>query len=88
MSTADAPVDAPVDEWNTLPWQHYEQQVFKLQKRISQASRRDDRQLLHGHCHDAKTAMDGNRRHAVGGATVTGYPVEEPDEVKVSRPVL
>jgi RNA-directed DNA polymerase len=47
-----------------------------------------NRQLLHGHCHDVKTAMDGNRRQAVGGATVTGDPVEEPDEVKVSRPVL
>lgn len=43
MSTAAA----PVYEWNTLPWKHYEQQVFKLQKRIYQASRRDDVITVH-----------------------------------------
>jgi RNA-directed DNA polymerase len=44
--------------------------------------RRDNWQLLHGHCHDAKTAAD-----AVG-AHDKGYVTEEPDEVKISRPVL
>jgi RNA-directed DNA polymerase len=39
-------------------------------------------QLLHGHCHDAKTAADAVGAHAKGCVT------EEPDEVKVSRPVL
>jgi RNA-directed DNA polymerase len=44
--------------------------------------RRSNWQLLHGHCHDAKTAADAVGAHARG--CVTG----EPDEVKVSRPVL
>ena len=40
-------------------------------------------QLLHKHCHDVKTARDGNcRTYDKGGI------VEEPDEVKVSCPVL
>ena len=40
-------------------------------------------QLLHKHCHDVKTARDGScRTHEKGGV------IEEPDEVKVSRPVL
>jgi len=40
-------------------------------------------QLLHKHCHDVKTARDGSCRvHDKDGI------VEEPDEVKVSRPVL
>jgi RNA-directed DNA polymerase len=41
--------------------------------------------LLHGHCHDAKTAADTRR---TGGTLDHGPRVEEPDEVKVSRPVL
>ncbi|MBC6474344.1 MAG: group II intron reverse transcriptase/maturase [Hormoscilla sp. GM102CHS1] len=45
--------------------------------------RYDNLQLLHKHCHDTKTARDGSSRtHDLGGIT------EEPDEVKVSRPVL
>jgi RNA-directed DNA polymerase len=43
-------------------------------------------QLLHGHCHDAKTAAD--RQSAASGTLDTSRCVEEPDEVKVSRPVL
>jgi len=43
----------------------------------------DNIQLLHKHCHDVKTARDGSSRvHDKDGI------VEEPDEVKVSRPVL
>jgi len=43
----------------------------------------DNLQLLHKHCHDVKTARDGSSRaHDKGGIT------EEPDEVKVSSPVL
>ena len=43
----------------------------------------DNIQLLHKHCHDVKTAHDGScRTHDKGGI------IEEPDEVKVSRPVL
>ena len=37
----------PMDEWNTLPWKHFERQVFKLQTRIYQASRRGDVQGVH-----------------------------------------
>ncbi len=53
----------PIDEWKTIPWTQCERAVFKLQKRIFQAS--------------ANTG------------TLDNSPlVEEPDEVKVSRPVL
>jgi len=41
-------------------------------------------QLLHKHCHDTKTAGDGS----VGGTHDKCQFSEEPDEVKVSRPVL
>jgi RNA-directed DNA polymerase len=34
-------------EWKNLPWRKLEQQVFKLQKRIYQASRRGDRKTVH-----------------------------------------
>jgi RNA-directed DNA polymerase len=43
MSTADM----PVYEWKDLPWKHIEHQVFKLQKRIYQASRRGDTKAVH-----------------------------------------
>ena len=48
--------------------------------------RYDNWQLLHRHCHDEKTATDNSR--AVGGTRDKSRPTEEPDEVKVSRPVL
>src|SRR6202158_1245553 len=35
------------DEWKHLPWRFFEQQVFKLQKRIYQASRRGDVKTVH-----------------------------------------
>ncbi len=47
--------------------------------------RYDNLQLLHRHCHDIKTASDGSkqsRTYDKGGVT------EEPDDVKVSSPVL
>ena len=34
-------------EWKTLPWKKIERQVFKLQKRIYQASSRDDVKSVH-----------------------------------------
>jgi RNA-directed DNA polymerase len=37
----------PVYEWKDLPWKHIEQQVFKLQKRIYQASGRGDVKTVH-----------------------------------------
>ena len=40
-------------------------------------------QALHRHCHDSKTANDGSR-----GTHNLSQVIEEPDEVKVSRPVL
>jgi RNA-directed DNA polymerase len=43
-------------------------------------------QLLHAHCHDAKTAADPAA--AASGTLDTSRFVEEPDEVKASRPVL
>jgi RNA-directed DNA polymerase len=43
MDTADK----PMDEWNDLPWQRIQRQVFKLQKRIYQASDRGDTKTVH-----------------------------------------
>jgi len=34
-------------EWETIPWEKVERVVFKLQKRIYQASERDDRKTVH-----------------------------------------
>lgn len=34
-------------EWNRLPWKKIEMQVFKLQKRIYQASKRSDKEMVH-----------------------------------------
>jgi RNA-directed DNA polymerase len=43
MSTANK----PVYEWNDLPWKAIEKRVFKLQKRIYQASLRGDTKTVH-----------------------------------------
>ncbi|WP_366519108.1 HNH endonuclease signature motif containing protein [uncultured Thermosynechococcus sp.] len=43
----------------------------------------DNLQLLHRHCHDAKTRIDES-----AGAHDKSPLIEEPDEVKISRPVL
>jgi len=37
----------PMYEWNTLPWRTIERSVFKLQKRIYQASQNNDNVLVH-----------------------------------------
>lgn len=37
----------PMYEWKGLPWRKIERQVFKLQKRIYQASRRGDIKTVH-----------------------------------------
>jgi RNA-directed DNA polymerase len=37
----------PMYEWKTLPWRKLERQVFKLQKRIYQASQRGDVKIVH-----------------------------------------
>src|SRR5947199_5282503 len=37
----------PMYEWNTLPWRAIERSVFKLQKRIYQASQNNDSVLVH-----------------------------------------
>ncbi len=44
---AQAQAQMPVYEWKTLPWRVIEQAVFKLQKRIYQASQRDERKTVH-----------------------------------------
>jgi len=44
---------------------------------------KDNIQLLHKHCHHRKTSRDGSRRTIDKDGII-----EEPDEVKVSRPVL
>lgn len=46
MSTATA-IPSPVYEWKKLPWREIERRVFKLQKRIYQASRQDNKVLVH-----------------------------------------
>lgn len=40
-------VEKPMYKWNTLPWRPFERQVFKLQKRIYQASLRGDVKTVH-----------------------------------------
>lgn len=40
-------VKQPMYEWKTLPWKKIERQVFKLQKRIYQASHRGDIPTVH-----------------------------------------
>ena len=45
-----------------------------------------NRQLLHAHCHDVKTARDGSL--TARGTRDKGHLDEEPDEAKASRPVL
>ena len=35
-------VTRPMDGWNTIPWSRIQRNVFKLQKRIYQATRRGD----------------------------------------------
>ena len=45
----------------------------------------DNLQLLHGHCHDQKSARDGS--HA-GVSVSRDQTIEEPDDGKLSRPVL
>ncbi len=42
-------------------------------------------QLLHRHCHDSKTAVDGSLSASI---RAQAQSIEEPDEVKVSCPVL
>jgi RNA-directed DNA polymerase len=37
----------PMYEWNTIPWAKAERAVFKLQKRIYQASQRGETQTVH-----------------------------------------
>ena len=37
----------PMDEWKTIPWKRVERAVFKLQKRIYQASLQNDRKKVH-----------------------------------------
>jgi RNA-directed DNA polymerase len=41
------PVTAPVYDWHTLDWKPIEQAVFRLQRRIFQASRRGDLKAIH-----------------------------------------
>jgi hypothetical protein len=57
-------------EWDRIDWRKQERSVFKLQKRIYQASRRQDNTAR-------RVGLDDNHQFA-----------EEPDEGKLSRPVL
>jgi hypothetical protein len=50
-----------------------------------------NRQLLHGHCHDAKTTVDGSVRPRLSEVPMSRakiIPVEEPYDEKSSRTVL
>src|SRR6476646_7721491 len=40
-------VSQPMDTWNTIPWKKAEREVFKLQKRIYQASLNDNSRTVH-----------------------------------------
>lgn len=39
--------NTPMDEWKDIPWKQIERNVFKLQKRIYQASAKNDRKKVH-----------------------------------------
>jgi len=56
----DTAITQPMYGWNQINWKKVDRKVFKLQKRIYRASLRGD-VLLHGHCHDEKTAEDSRR---------------------------
>src|SRR5262245_328877 len=43
----DTVVSQPMDGWNTINWKRTQRTVFKLQKRIYQASLRDDVKQVH-----------------------------------------
>ncbi|MDJ1173899.1 group II intron reverse transcriptase/maturase [Roseofilum capinflatum] len=53
-----------------------------IPKALGGSNRRENKQLLHRHCHDRKTAAE---LISIRGKNRS---IEEPDEVKVSRPVL
>jgi RNA-directed DNA polymerase len=53
-----------------------------IPKALGGSNRRDNKQLLHRHCHDRKTAAD------LIGIRDKNRSIEEPCEVKVSRTVL
>ncbi|MEH2055617.1 MAG: group II intron maturase-specific domain-containing protein [Nostoc sp.] len=65
-----------------------ESDVLEIDHIIPQSKKGKDEyknlQILHKHCHDTKTTEDGS----VGGTQDKRQFIEEPDEVKVSRPVL
>ncbi len=42
-----ATANKPMDEWKTIPWKQIERNVFKLQKRIYQASQQNNRKKVH-----------------------------------------
>jgi len=46
-------------------------------------------QLLHRHCHDQKSVLDGSATRRIGrGLHARNRAAEEPDAAKVARPVL
>jgi RNA-directed DNA polymerase len=49
----------PMYEWNTIPWSQAERAVFKLQKRIYQASSRGERITVREDCVDLGTILIG-----------------------------
>ena len=55
-----------------------------IPKKLGGKDQYNNLQILHKHCHDRKTAEDGS----VGSTHDKRQIIEEPDEVKVSRPVL
>lgn len=60
-----------------------------IPERLGGDDRMTNLQLMHRHCHDQKTAQDGSNRARMGqGISNKDHLIEEPDEAKVSRPVL
>jgi RNA-directed DNA polymerase len=81
--------DRPAYEWKDLPWRAIERQVFKLQKRIYQASRRDDVRTVHrlqrllmrswaARCLAVRKVTQDNRGKKTAG--VDGVVILTPDE--------
>ena len=43
-----ADVGRHTEDWQTLPWKEFQRNVYRLQKRIYQATRRGDHNQAHG----------------------------------------
>lgn len=69
----------PMYKWQDLPWKKFERTVFKLQKRIYQASQRQANQGTNNHSQSSEEPCEANvcavsrtKRIATGGGRSSG----------------